>query len=217
VLRNLLLYGDYASDMPKSTSYSKQPPPRAYQRMLSGRRLDILSPSPLDIEIEDIAHGLARVSRWNGQTKGRYGYSVAQHSVLVERLFSRNSPVMPQKWRLACLLHDAAEYVIGDMITPFKAALGTDYKKIEKRLEEAVHIRFGLPAILPQKIELAIKRADRMSAYLEATQIAGFSAEEATKLFTRPRGTPADFDISPQPPHIAAKAFLRQFTLLAGS
>ena len=140
-------YADYASDMPKSTSKTKQPPSRAYQRMLSGRRLDILAPSPLDIEIEDIAHGLARVSRWNGQTTGRYGYSVAQHSVLVERLFSRNSPAMPQKWRLACLLHDAAEYVIGDMITPFKAALGTDYKKIEKRLEEAVHIRFGLPAI----------------------------------------------------------------------
>ena len=217
MLLDASIYADYASDMPKSTSKTKQPPARAYQRMLSGRRLDILAPSPLDIEIEDIAHGLARVSRWNGQTTGRYGYSVAQHSVLVERLFSRNSPAMPQKWRLACLLHDAAEYVIGDMITPFKAALGTDYKKIEKRLEEAVHIRFSLPAILPQKIEFAIKRADRMSAYIEATQIAGFSADEAVKLFTRPRGTPADFDITPLPPHAAAKAFLRQFTLLAGS
>ena len=217
MLLDASIYADYASDMPKSTSKTKQHPSRAYQRMLSGRRLDILAPSPLDIEIEDIAHGLARVSRWNGQTTGRYGYSVAQHSVLVERLFSRNSPAMPQKWRLACLLHDAAEYVIGDMITPFKAALGTDYKKIEKRLEEAVHIRFGLPAILPQKIEFAIKRADRMSAYIEATQIAGFSADEAVKLFTRPRGTPADFDITPLPPHAAAKAFIRQFTLLAGS
>jgi 5'-deoxynucleotidase YfbR-like HD superfamily hydrolase len=217
VLLDASLYADYASVMPKSTSKNGQHPSRAYQRMLSGRRLDILTPSPLDIEIQDIAHGLARVSRWNGQTTGRYGYSVAQHSVLVERLFSRNSPSMPQKWRLACLLHDAAEYVIGDMITPFKAALGADYKKIEKRLEEAVHIRFGLPAILPQKIELAIKRADRMSAYIEATQIAGFSADEAIKLFTRPRGTPADFDVTPLAPDAAARAFLRQFSLLAGS
>ena len=185
--------------------------------MLSGRRLDILSPTPLDIEVEDIAHGLARVSRWNGQTVGKFGYSVAQHSVLVEHLFSAHSPDMPQKWRLACLLHDASEYVIGDMITPFKAALGTQYKEIEQRLEEAVHIRFGLPARLPQKIQMAIKRADRMSAYLEATQIAGFSADEARRLFTRPRGTPSDFTITPLAPEKAASAYLRRFELLFGS
>ncbi len=208
---------DYASAMPKSTTYSSKTPQRAYQRMLSGRRLDILTPSPLDIEIEDIAHGLARVSRWNGQTTGKYGYSVAQHSVLVENLFSQNMPSAPQKWRLACLLHDAAEYVIGDMITPFKQALGAEYKNIEQRLEEAVHIRFSLPPTLPQKIKLGIKRADRMSAYLEATQIAGFSAAEAQRLFTRPRGTPSDFQLTPLAPEKAAKAYLRRFNLLFGS
>ena len=136
---------------------SSTPTPRAWQRMLSGRRLDILSPSPLDIEIEDIAHGLARVTRWNGQTKGTYGLSVAQHSLLVEEILSRNAPQLAQKWRLAGLIHDAPEYVIGDMITPFKAALGPLYRQIEARLQEAVHIRFGLPAELPPGIIHSIK------------------------------------------------------------
>ena len=191
-------------------------PVRAWQRMLSGRRLDILMPSPLDIEITDIAHGLARVARWNGQTKGTYGYSVAQHSVLVENMLSRNAPRLPQKWRLACLLHDAPEYVIGDMITPFKANLGKGYKDIEARLMEAVHLRFGLPAMLPEAITKSIKRADRMAAFLEATQLAGFDEAEATRLFSRPRGTPADVLLDPLPPKKSAALFLRRFELLSG-
>ena len=182
---------------------SSTPTPRAWQRMLSGRRLDILSPSPLDIEIEDIAHGLARVTRWNGQTKGTYGLSVAQHSLLVEEILSRNAPQLAQKWRLAGLIHDAPEYVIGDMITPFKAALGPLYRQIEARLQEAVHIRFGLPAELPPGIIHSIKRADRMAAFIEATQIAGFADAE-------------DYKIIPLPPEKAAKAFLRRFDLLFG-
>ena len=195
---------------------SSTPTPRAWQRMLSGRRLDILSPSPLDIEIEDIAHGLARVTRWNGQTKGTYGLSVAQHSLLVEEILSRNAPQLAQKWRLAGLIHDAPEYVIGDMITPFKAALGPLYRQIEARLQEAVHIRFGLPAELPPGIIHSIKRADRMAAFIEATQIAGFADAEAKKFFSKPRGTPADYKIIPLPPEKAAKAFLRRFDLLFG-
>ena len=195
---------------------SSTPTPRAWQRMLSGRRLDILSPSPLDIEIEDIAHGLARVTRWNGQTKGTYGLSVAQHSLLVEGILSRNAPQLAQKWRLAGLIHDAPEYVIGDMITPFKAALDPLYRQIEARLQEAVHIRFGLPAELPPGIIHSIKRADRMAAFIEATQIAGFADAEAKKLFSKPRGTPADYELLPLPPEKAAKAFLRRFDLLFG-
>ena len=178
---------------------SSTPTNRAWQRMLSGRRLDILSPSPLDIEIEDIAHGLARVSRWNGQTKGRYGLSVAQHAVLVEEILSRNAPQLAQKWRLAGLLHDAPEYVIGDMITPFKAALGPKYRQIEDSLQKAVHIRFGLPPDLPPGIAHSIKRADRMSAYIEATQIADFLRQRQTAV-SKPRGTPADYELVPLPP-----------------
>ena len=195
---------------------SSTPTDRAWQRMLSGRRLDILSPSPLDIEIEDIAHGLARVSRWNGQTKGKYGLSVAQHAVLVEEILSRNAPQLSQKWRLAGLLHDAPEYVIGDMITPFKAALGAKYRQIEDSLQKAVHIRFGLPPDLPPGIAHSIKRADRMSAYIEATQLAGFSEADAKRLFSKPRGTPADYGLVPLPPEKAARAFLRRFDLLFG-
>lgn len=160
---------------------------RAWQRMLSGRRLDLLDPTPVDIEIEDIAHGLAFVARWNGQTMGDFAYSVAEHSLLVEELFGRIVPTAPAKWRLAALLHDAPEYVIGDMISPVKAAVGSGYGELDDRLTAAIHIRFGLPAVLPATIKKQIKRADRISAWMEATQIAGFSESEANKLFGRPK------------------------------
>ncbi|MEM9809805.1 MAG: HD family hydrolase [Pseudomonadota bacterium] len=161
--------------------------PRAWQRMLSGRRLDILDPSPLDVEIEDIAHGLARVARWNGQTTGVLPFNVAQHSVVVADLCLQMKPDWKREWRLAALLHDAPEYVIGDMISPFKAVLGGNYKTVEAGLQRAIHLRFGLPAELPEQVEKTIKRADRACAYFEATQIAGFSASEAKKLFPLPR------------------------------
>ena len=160
--------------------------PRAWQRMLSGRRLDLLDPTPVDIEIDDIAHGLAFVARWNGQTIGDYPYSVAEHSLLVETLFGRLAPSAPAKWRLAALLHDAPEYVIGDMISPVKAAVGPDYGALDDRLAAAIHVRFGLPVQLPKTIKTQIKRADRISAWMEATQIAGFSEREATSFFGKP-------------------------------
>lgn len=156
--------------------------------MLSGRRLDLLEPSPLDIEIADIAHGLARVARWNGQTRGHHAFSVAQHSLLVEEICLRLRPDLDRRWRLAALLHDAAEYVIGDMISPFKAALGLDYKAFEHRLMVAIHLRFGLPAELPDHVARLIKRADKAAAFLEAVQLAGFEVAEAAKFFGRPRG-----------------------------
>ncbi len=160
--------------------------PRAWQRMLSGRRLDLLDPTPVDIEIEDIAHGLAFVARWNGQTHGDYAYSVAEHSLLVETLFARLNPKSPAKWKLAALLHDAPEYVIGDMISPVKAAVGPGYRALDERLTAAIHIRFGLPAAIPKTVKQQIKKADKISAWMEATQIAGFSETEATRFFGKP-------------------------------
>ncbi|KJZ19349.1 YfbR-like 5'-deoxynucleotidase [Loktanella sp. S4079] len=157
--------------------------PRAWQRMLSGRRLDLLDPTPVDIEIEDIAHGLAFVARWNGQTRGDFAYSVAEHSLLVTEIFKLQQPNAAVKWQLAALLHDAPEYVIGDMISPVKAAVGPDYEALDARLTAAIHIRFGLPAQIPVKIKRQIKKADKLSAWLEAVQIAGFSEDEANKFF----------------------------------
>ena len=154
--------------------------------MLSGRRLDLIDPSPLDVEIDDIAHGLARVARWNGQTIGAHAFSVAQHSIVVEDLVRRLSPRVETRWRLAALLHDAPEYVIGDMISPFKAALGLDYRTFEDRLERAIHIRFGLPPRLPAEIKRLIKVADRISAFYEAIDLAGFAPQEAVTLFGKP-------------------------------
>ncbi|MCO4826516.1 MAG: HD family hydrolase [Amylibacter sp.] len=156
---------------------------RAWQRMLSGRRLDLLDPTPMDIEVEDIAHGLAFVARWNGQTKGDYAYSVAEHSLLVTDIFTTQNPNAPVKWQLAALLHDAPEYVIGDMISPVKAAVGPSYGELDDRLTAAIHIRFGLPAQIPVTIKKQIKAADKISAWLEAVQIAGFTAAEADRFF----------------------------------
>jgi uncharacterized protein len=196
-------------------------PPRAWQRMLSGRRLDLLDPSPLDIEIDDIAHGLSREARWNGQTSGAWAFSVAQHCLLVEDLACRLKPRLSPQWRLAALLHDAAEYVIGDLISPFKAAVGLDYKAFEKRLMGAVHIRFGLPAVPPEDLAALIHRADRMAAYLEAVDLAGFSAAEARRIFGRPvRLAPerlADIRLEPWPPDVAKAQFLERFRIITES
>ena len=174
--------------------------------MLSGRRLDLLDPTPVDIEIEDIAHGLAFVARWNGQTAGDFAYSVAEHSLLVETIFGRIAPAAPARWRLAALLHDAPEYVIGDMISPVKAAVGPGYGELDQRLLAAIHIRFGLPAAIPKRVKQQIKKADRVSAWMEATRIAGFSETEASRFFGRPDpALMAGLDIHLRPP-VAVRA-----------
>lgn len=189
--------------------------PRAWQRMLSGRRLDLLDPTPVDIEIEDIAHGLAFVARWNGQTHGDFAYSVAEHSLLVETLFGRIVKAAPPKWRLAALLHDAPEYVIGDMISPVKAAVGPGYGALDDRLTAAIHLRFGLPAMLPAKIKTQIKKADRISAWMEAVRIAGFSEAEADRLFGRPDGaTTQGLDIVLRPPKAARSEYVARVEAL---
>ncbi len=177
---------------------SKNEQPRAWQRMLSGRRLDLLNPSPLDIEIEDIAHGLARVARWNGQTIGPAIFSVAQHSLLVEAIFSDDGKATRDE-QMAALLHDAPEYVVGDMISPFKAVIGGDYKAVELRLLSAIHVRFGLKASVPDALTKLIKQADQIAAYLEATQLAGFGEDEAKQLFGKPPVIKPDYDLLVKP------------------
>jgi 5'-deoxynucleotidase YfbR-like HD superfamily hydrolase len=189
--------------------------PRAWQRMLSGRRLDLLDPSPLDIEIEDIAHGLSRVARWNGQTSGECGFSVAQHSVVVEALLVAADPPIDRRWRLAALLHDAPEYVIGDMISPFKGAIGGDYRAIEAALQAAIHQRFGLPPRLPPDIRAAIKRADRTAAFSEAVDLAGFGETEARRVLGYRRHARTE-RLVPLSPTAAKAAFLDRFAALCG-
>ncbi|MCG8623068.1 MAG: hypothetical protein MJE68_13865 [Proteobacteria bacterium] len=181
--------------------------------MLSGRRLDLLDPTPLDIEIEDIAHGLSRLARWNGQTKGAWAWSVAQHALLVEALFAHANPGVAARWRQAALLHDAAEYVIGDMITPFKTALGVSFMDIEEDIIQKVHIRFGLPAKLPAKINQEISTADRTAAYLEAVHLAGFSETEARLIIAKPAPAFKAFpsQLVPHPPNRAKADFLAKF------
>jgi 5'-deoxynucleotidase YfbR-like HD superfamily hydrolase len=189
--------------------------PRAWQRMLSGRRLDLLDPTPIDIEIEDIAHGLAFVARWNGQTFGDYPYSVAEHSLLVETLFTRLVPKATPAQRLTALLHDAPEYVIGDMISPVKAAVGPGYEDLDQRLASAIHIRFGLPALVPAPLKRWIKKADKISAWMEATQIAGFSQRDASRIFGCQDGAAIEgLDVSLRPPSEVRQDFLRRHAML---
>jgi uncharacterized protein len=192
-------------------------PPRAWQRMLSGRRLDLLDPSPLDVEIADIAHGLARVARWNGQTAGAHIYSVAQHSLLVETI-ARGNARLDRHRRLAALLHDAPEYVIGDMISPFKAVIGDAYQAVEARLLAAIHLRFGLPVKLSDDLVALIKRADRAAAHLEATRFAGFATAEATRFFGKAPRLSAEIErdyLTPWPAELAQARYLERFGRLA--
>ncbi len=185
---------------------------RAWQRMLSGRRLNILNPSPVDVEIDDIAHGLSFLARWNGQTIGDYPFSVAQHSILVERLFSNNFPNIEKKWKMASLLHDAAEYVISDMISPLKNHLGSSYESLDNLLTRAIHLRFGIPAELPNKIKKDIKIADKKAAWLEARNLAGFSLDETISIFGRFSNTEIEDDyIKPKNPLKTRELFLKKF------
>lgn len=190
-------------------------PPRAWQRMLSGRRLDLLDPSPLDIEIKDIIHGLARVARWNGQTTGKNAFSVAQHSLMVEQIFSINHKNCTPEDQLIALLHDGPEYVVGDMISPFKAIIGDSYKSVEHRLEAAIHLRYGLPPHASTELKKRVKKADQISAYFEATELAGFSDQEARSFFGQPRGITKDqLLINPLETAEVEKMFLHRFNEL---
>ena len=184
---------------------------RAWQRMLSGRKLDILSPSPFDIEIEDIALGLSRVTRWNGQTTGKHPYSVAQHSMLVEQIFNIEYPNLDKKWNLAALLHDAPEYVIGDLITPFKYALNNSYRFVEDNLMKAINLRFGLPALLPKHIESKIKKIDKALAWFEAIDLAGYKEKEASQIIKRPNLISKHQKIVPLSSNDVEKRFLKRF------
>ncbi|WP_424959263.1 hydrolase [Hyphomicrobium sp. 1Nfss2.1] len=197
-----------------------QKPKRAWQRMLSGRRLDLLNPSPSDVEVEDIAHGLARVARWNGQTIGAHAFSVAQHSLLVEEIAAARNLEWDRRWMLATLLHDAPEYVVGDLISPFKTAIGLDYKAFELRLLAAIHARFGIPQELPSDVQYEIKLCDRVAAFFEATRLAGFEESEAIIYFGEPGGLLPDATavslsaLTPLPANEAQEKFLARFRVL---
>lgn len=187
--------------------------PRVWQRMLSGRRLDLIDPSPVDVEIEDIAHGLARVARWNGQTKGPHAFSVAQHSVFVEAIARALAPELSAQAQAMVLLHDAPEYVVGDMISPFKAVLGGDYKSVENRLLAAIHLRFGLPPAPSKPVAVIAKQADKIAAWHEATRLAGFERTEADQFFGAPPRLSLDIAayLAPEPAHLAQEQFLARF------
>lgn len=182
--------------------------------MLSGRRLDLLNPSAMDIDIGDIAHGLSRVARWNGQTVGDHAFSVAQHLVLVEQIARVIEPAAGPVWWMAALLSDAPQYVAGDLISPFKSALGIDYRGFEEKLTQAIHLRFDLPAVMPPHMRKFIKRADKAAAYLESIQVAGFDETESRDIFGLPPVTVMSWKVTPLPPNTARAAYIERFEIL---
>ncbi len=188
--------------------------PRTWQRMLSGRRLNLVEPSPLDIEISDIALGLARNTRWNGQTVGPHGWSVAQHSDLVVEIVRRLKPRASAALLMAAKLHDASEYVTHDLITPLKAVVGDVFKEVEARLTRAVFIRFGLKPVLDPADKALIKRADRIAAATEAVQLAGFSAAECKSVLGFKEKPLKDIKLTPLPVAEAERTFLEGFHVL---
>ena len=188
--------------------------PRTWQRMLSGRRLNLIEPSPLDIEIEDIALGLARNTRWNGQTKGSHGWSVAQHSDLVVDIVRRIKPRAGARLLMAAKLHDASEYVTHDLITPLKAVVGDVFKEVEQRLTRAIYLRFGLAPVPTPADRALIKQADRIAAATEAVQLAGFSAAECRSVLKFKEKPLKDVKLVPLPVAEAERRFLEGFLAL---
>jgi hypothetical protein len=116
----------------------------------SGLQFWPLDPRVDEIEIGDIATGLAHQGRYNGQTS-RF-YSVAQHSIHLADYFSARSDHDFARW---ALLHDAAEAYIGDMIRPLKPIF-LSFLEIESRIERCIFERFDLKGDIPQ----AVKDAD---------------------------------------------------------
>ncbi|HZX28156.1 MAG TPA: phosphohydrolase [Telluria sp.] len=157
----------------------RSPLPRAWVRMPSGRRLDLLDPTPFDWDDEDLALGLARTFRWGGHSAWPQPLSVAQHSIAVLYLRRRLTPgPLPAKAELRELLHDAEEGLLGfDAISVIKPFLGEQFRALTQRLEHAVFVRYGLPAWTRAEHALH-KRADRLAAASEAVHVAGWSAAE---------------------------------------
>lgn len=176
-----------------------------------------MKPAAREVDIEDIARGLSRLPRWNGQTKGSLAFSVAQHSLLVRFLFAELDPKAEKCWQLAALLHDGPEYALGDLIAPFKKVVGETYHQVEQSLQQAIHRRFSLPKVLPSSVAARVEKADRWSASLEAQVLTSFPKEtiaQLSPLSSRPFPGAAHALLEPWPSHVAQGRFLQEFARL---
>jgi 5'-deoxynucleotidase YfbR-like HD superfamily hydrolase len=193
--------------------------PRVFQRMRSGRRLHLLDPSPVDVEISDAIYGISRQMRWNGQTTGEVGFTVAQHSVTVEAIFTAMVwPKAPVEARLAALVHDLAEWVLSDLSTPVKAVIkAAGYGELEQRVDRAIRLRIGLPAVLPEAWIDPLKRADRIAGVTEAVRLAGWSEADARRDVGKGyRGKLWEGPLDPLPEAAARAQWLARFAALGG-
>ena len=147
----------------------------------TGGVIDFLAPDPAAIDFFDIATSLSRIPRWNGHTvAGRKAWNVAEHSILVCGLAIRAG--CSKRTALLALLHDAHEAFIGDLISPFKAAVRSllaDFgigrahcplALIQGYLQRAIHCRCGLAE--PTEAEASeIHAADLMALAIERAQL----------------------------------------------
>ncbi len=203
--------------------------PRAWVRMPSARRLDLLDPTPFDWDDSDLALGLARTYRWGGHSAWPRPLCVAQHSLSVMHLraadsLARGSTLTPLE-ALRELLHDAEEGLLGfDCIAPLKPFLGDGFKALSQRLEQAVFLRYGLPR-WNQRDYAAHKRADHLAAASEAVHVAGWSVDEVRRTL-QIRATPLTTDPlqaiyggvawEPWEAPLACQRFLAELTRLQG-
>ena len=101
------------------------------------------------------------------------------------------------------------------MISPFKAVMGGDYRACETRLQRAIHMRFSLPADLPESLRKTVKRADQIAAFCEATQLAGFSDGEAQRYFGRPAGIATTaLSLTPKSTRAVQALYLKRFAAI---
>jgi uncharacterized protein len=197
---------------------------RAWVRLLSGKRLDLLNPTPFDWEDEDLALGLARTYRWGGHSAWPLPLSVAQHSLFVLQLRRQRFPdAKDARADLRELLHDADEGLLGfDSISPLKPFLGEAYHDLVARLQTAIGVRYGLPAWTAKEKRIH-KEADRIAAATEAVRVVGWTLDEVHRVLRIPF-EPLTQDplepvyggkaFAPWPPQLAAERFLAELQAL---
>ena len=211
---------------PQAEKASASAPARAWVRLYSGKRLDLLNPTPFDWEDSDLAIGLARTYRWGGHSAWELPLSVAQHSLLVLALRRLWFPgVDDPRADLRELLHDADEGLLGfDCISVVKPFLGQAYRKLAESLEAAVALRYRL-APWTEADKKPHKRADRVAAASEAVHVVGWTRKEVRATLGIAH-QPLTFDPltaiyggtawEPWAPTLAAERFLRQLHDLSG-
>jgi len=152
---------------------------RAWRRLPSTRRIDLMNPDPDAWTDRDLACLMSRTARWAGESSWQETLSVAQHSLMVLELMRLTAPVpMTAAEELRELLHDAEEGFLGfDPISPLKQAFGDPFRQVADRLLTCIFTRYGVTD-WDAEAYARHKLADRTAAAGEAVHCVGWSPSE---------------------------------------